>query len=85
MSEIEFDEQKIEEILKRKGIDSSLILSDWCVDCVNIVKLHSNNTTIECATGCNGLPPFDVTPDGFRIFHDSARPLKYKKDVGLYH
>lgn len=84
--------------LKERGIDTSLLLSDWCVDCMysigiveRVVDVYDNIPLhVEfvglCQTGCNGFPPFNIVrKKGKSVieFIEGKTPLMYEKEGGV--
>lgn len=82
------------EVLKERGVNTELLVSDWCVDCFHSDKIVGpspvNPLLTEqggqpygtCGTGCNGIVPFRVV-NGEREFIKGRTPLKYMKESGV--
>ena len=73
--------------LEERGVNINLLLSDWCVTCLNSGRIipdvnNSNSNTLGiCETGCNGIPPFYLNKKGRRVF--SGKPLMFEPEPDI--
>ena len=61
-------------MLKNRGIDTNLLLTDWCVSCQFSSRIIDRSGDPACGTGCNGIVPFNTNGEFFGIDH--AQRLK---------
>ena len=47
-------------MLKDRGVDTNLLLTDWCVSCRFSERIMNREGMVACGTGCNGILPFDT-------------------------
>lgn len=94
---MENEKQSYEErikILKERGIDTNLLPSGWCIDCVHSAEIVKHGFMGICSTGCNGNRPFNIIrTEGGLLFEpvdgktirgiDGTKPLRYEKEEGV--
>ena len=61
-------------MLKNRGFDTRLLLTDWCVSCKFSSRIIDRPGGSVCGTGCNGIVPFNTNGEFFGIDH--AQRLK---------
>jgi len=71
--------------LENRGVSTSCLLSDWCVDCIHSLHIIETEDIYGypqgiCGTGCNGVTPFYLI-NGKSILAENAKPLKYEKEI----
>jgi len=87
--------ERIKQLREKRGIDTSILLSDWCVSCVDSYLIQSYETRDAdgqkirigvCGTGCNGILQFGVMVDGDKTRHflddeyqENIKPVTMKK------